>query len=395
MRRRTFLLSASAAVLTWQRGARCERADRPGLTVRNGALLRKGRPFRGIGANYFNVFHRLLRDPNDKTGAEGLKRLGGAGLPFVRFSASGFWPSDWGLYRTDPADHFRRLDAVVRAAETSQVGLVPSLFWYFAAVPDLVGEPMDQIGNAKNKTSAFIEKYTDEVVRRYQGTDAIWGWEMGNEYSLGADLPNAAQHRPKVIPHLKTAGQRSERDELRSEHLTVAFQTFSRSVRAIDPSRPIFTGNSIPRASAWHNTHERSWKADSPEQFEEVLLRDNPSPIDTITVHVYPDAKGAYPAGAKTTSEVIGAVQRISRKAKKPLFLGEFGAPRSLGREQAKTAFTEMLTAIEAHRVPLSAFWVFDLPSQDQDWNITFDNDRAELIDLAVAANQRLARAHD
>ena len=49
----------------------------------------------------------------------------------------------------------------------------------------------------------------------------------------------------------------------------------------------ISTGNSIPRPSAWHQMHEGTWTKDSPEQFAEMLARDNPDPVDTISVHVY------------------------------------------------------------------------------------------------------------
>ncbi len=47
------------------------------------------------------------------------------------------------MYIDDRAEYFRRLDAVVNAARQHGIGLVPSLFWYYACVPDLVGEPME------------------------------------------------------------------------------------------------------------------------------------------------------------------------------------------------------------------------------------------------------------
>ena len=37
----------------------------PGLTVREGQLWRQGKPYRGVGANYFSLFSRVLKDPTD------------------------------------------------------------------------------------------------------------------------------------------------------------------------------------------------------------------------------------------------------------------------------------------------------------------------------------------
>ena len=146
-----------------------------GLAVRNGVLQRDGKPYRGIGANYFSLFGRTLHDPRDKSYREQFVRLSKANIPFVRFMACGFWPIDWELYLRDKEAYFQRLDDVVKSAEESGIGLIPSLFWHVSTVPDLVGEPMDQFGNPKSKTAAFIRQYTEEVVLRYKDSPAIWG----------------------------------------------------------------------------------------------------------------------------------------------------------------------------------------------------------------------------
>ena len=40
------------------------------------------------------------------------------------------------LYLKDKEAYFRRLDSVVRAAEEQGIGLIPSLFWNLATVPE-------------------------------------------------------------------------------------------------------------------------------------------------------------------------------------------------------------------------------------------------------------------
>jgi len=54
----------------------------------------------------------------------------------------------------------------VKAAEESGVGIIPSLFWLPAAVPDLVGEPLDQWANPESKTRAYMRDYVRDIVAR-------------------------------------------------------------------------------------------------------------------------------------------------------------------------------------------------------------------------------------
>ena len=64
-----------------------------GLAVVDGVLLRDGKPYRGIGANYFDLFARVLHDPKDTSHRQGLARLGArASLLFASWLAdSGPW----------------------------------------------------------------------------------------------------------------------------------------------------------------------------------------------------------------------------------------------------------------------------------------------------------------
>lgn len=361
-----------------------------GLEVRDGILLKDGRPCRAVGANYFSLFARLLQRPADESSLTNLAQLARADIPFVRFMCGGFWPVEQKLYLTNRAEYFARLDRVVRCAESNRIGLIPSLFWNMATVPDLVGEPLDQFGNPDSKTIAFIRSYTAEVVRRYQNSPAIWAWEFGNEYNLALDLPNAREQRPPVWPQLGTPRERTARDELKFAQLRTAFGEFGRTIRQFDPTRPIISGNGLPRASAWHNLNEKSWKADTAAQFGEMLRRDNPDPMNILSVHVYREEKGGYPGGAQSIDEVVGLASNVAAQAGKPLFIGEFGAQRQIGsRAEQEAVFREFLAAIARHRVPLAAFWVFDLDSQDKDWNINFHNDRAFLLDLVTAFNRQ------
>jgi cellulase (glycosyl hydrolase family 5) len=359
-----------------------------GLAVRDGQLLLQGKPYRGVGVNYFSLASRLLNNPADNSSLTNLSALAKAHIPFVRFMCGGFWPAEQRLYLTNRNAFFQRLDQVVRCAEQNQVGLVPSLFWNLATLSDLAHEPIQELGNTNSQSMALLVRYTADVVDRYRNSPAIWAWEFANEPALSADLPNAAEQRPPILPDLGTPPRRTERDELRSSDLAVAYVEFARTIKRLDSTRPIFSGNALPRASAWHNTHERNWKADTLEQFREILRRDNPDPMGGISVHIYPNTESL--AGTRSVAETISMVAQAAKTLGKPLFIGEFGVSRQAGTAQAqKRLLSELLTAIAQANVPLAAVWVFDFAGQDSDWNITFQNDRSWALELISEVNQR------
>jgi hypothetical protein len=106
-------------------------------------------------------------------------------------------------------------------------------------------------------------------------------------------------------------------------------------------------------------------------------------------VHVYRTT--SYPGGAKSIGDIVALATQESEREGKPLFVGEFGAERQTGTpEQQKAAFGEFLSAFERCRVPLAAFWVFDCPAMETDWNVSFQNDRSFMIELVARANARM-----
>ena len=368
----------------------------PPLTLdKDGQVLRDGKPYHGIGINYFSAFSRTLANPKDTSYREGFDELAKRGIPFVRFMACAFWPSDWKLYQKDKEAYFKQLDGVVKAAEEKGIGLIPSLFWYMACFPDLVDESGNQWGNPESKTIAFVRTYTSEVVQRYKDSPAIWAWELGNEYCLAADLPNAADHRPPIVPHLGTRSARTADDDITHDMIVTACTEFAKEIRKYDPLHPITTGHSLPRSSAYHQRIEKSWTHDTPEEFQANLLDVTPDPMNLISVHVYPfDEDKRFQKDKTSYEEILALCMQSAAKARKALFVGEFGAsddgtPASI--EKAKANNAEILAALEKTHVPLAALWVFDLPDQDSFINVTPANGRAYLLDELAKANKRLS----
>lgn len=345
----------------------------------DGGLLLKEQPFRGYGVNYFDAFNRTL-GANPKAGYdEGFAGLAKRKIPFARLAACGYWPNEQRLYLTNQAEFFRRLDGVVKSAEQHGVGLIPSLFWFHATVPDMVGEPVGEWGNPASRTHAFMRSYVSNVVTRYRGSFAIWAWELGNEFNLPADLPNAAEHRPPVVPSLGTPATRSQVDDLTHAAFRTALVEFGREVRRHDPHRLILSGNAFPRVSAWHQMTEKSWQKDSSEQFATMLAGDNPDPINCLTVRGYEDSDFTR----------LSAAMDLATRLKKPLFVGEFGVSGP-GDDTTKAAFARRLESLEKAGVTFAALWVYDFVGQQADWSVTPSNSRSYQLAALQEVNARL-----
>lgn len=355
----------------------------------DGVFMRDGKAYRGIGINYFNAFTRTLSNSTDKTYEEGLKYLGENKIPFIRFSANGFWPNELKLYLTNKTRYFMLLDEFVKSAETNGVGLIPSFFWFYAAVPDLMGEHMNQWGNPNSKTIEFMHTYTTEMVQRYKNSPAIWAWEFANEVNLYLGFTGQRNPPlPKISPSSGTPIQRTSEDVINTEIFSYALNEFAATIRKYDPDRPIFTGNAIANPDMYHRYKYQNTTPDSSIDFTALLDVQNPASLGTLTLHTYPDIEFKYFSNVKSNfSQIIQEAMRSSKELKRPLFIGEFGASKMLGTETESQKFYQSLNAIIDNKVQLAALWVFDFSYQDVDWNITPTNSRKYQLDEIIKTN--------
>ena len=375
----------------------CMSVAAQGLRVDDdGRILKEGAPVYAIGVNYMDAFTRCLENPEDRSYREGFALLAAHDIPFARLNFGGFYPVGWKGYQTDKAGYFSRLDDVVRAAEEAGVGLVPSLFWWSACIPDIVGEPRNRWGDPKSKTHAFMKTYVTEVVTRYKDSPAIWAWEFGNEYNLAVDLPNAADHRPWTHVHKGSPATRGPDDDLQSEMVRVALIAFGDAVRAVDPKRPISAGHSLSRPSAHHLRMEGAWTPDSGAELRDNLVYMTPDPLDLISIHVYPHAREQrFGEGVVTYERLFQEARQAADGAGKGLFVGEFGPPPDNAapwtRESAREEGERMMEALLASPVQLAAFWVFDFAWQEASMSVTATNHRRGYLKALQTANRGLA----
>lgn len=370
-----------------------------GLTVEGGRLRMHGRPYRGIGINQADLFQELLKNPGSTRSLDGLRFLGRKNIPFVRFWCCGFWPCDWDLFLKDRQEWFRRLDLVVRTAEEAGVGLLPSLFWRADTVSDLCRDYTDAWADPTSRTRHFMVEYTREVVLRYRGSPAVWGWEFANEWNLQCDLPHGLAVLGHTDVNLGVNRERDPRNLLTSKIAAAALEAFAEEVRRHDPHRFITAGHSLPRASAWHQSRENSWQADDRAEVIKMLRLHNPAPLDVVSIHVYPQPANELRLGdAVGTRQVLTLLKEAAAAAGQPLFVGEFSAggghkgPAGIPMEDFRAQQAEMLTAMADARVDLAAHWVFGLGEHPLGPGLVREGNEYEwVLDEIAAWNQRLA----
>ena len=182
---------------------------------------------------------------------------------------------------------------------------------------------------------------------------------------------------------------RSKNDDLTHDMIVTAFAEFAKEVRRYDQYRVISTGNSAPRPSAWHQWKEKSWTQDTKEQYAERLLLDNPSPADLVSIHLYEHTMKRF-GSEVSVEDFLKFSMDTAKRAKKVLFVGEFGANATYNAQETKQRFDRILTAIEKTKVPIAALWVYDFDHQSNTWNVTTKNERAYQLKAISETNRRI-----
>jgi hypothetical protein len=354
--------------------------------------VRGSKPIRAIGVNYYNGFMRVLRNPEDRSYRDGFRVLKERKIPFVRFVLMGFFPTDMSMYMRDRQRFYALLDEFVAEAEKNGVGLVPSLFFAYWQVPDQMGEPMQAWGNPTSKSNVFMREFMTELLVRYRYSSVIWGWEFSNEMSYYVDLD--AKARPRVNPGQGTPTIRTGLDDLRANDMVVPMRNFASLAQQLDPGRLSSGGNAMPRADAYQTSNRTGQSKDSRDEFFTVLKRDNPTPLNSISVHLYPHTRyfRGEPAG-NDVRQLLTITRGVAESQKQIVFVGEFGVPTRTNVVEAdeKKMFADMLQGIIDAGVPLAAIWDFDPdPEFDKEWNIYSPRRRYQL-DAVEAANRRLS----
>lgn len=341
-----------------------------------------------LGVNCFDLFYAPLgRHPGVRTPQERLRELADNGIPFVRFAACPFWPNEWAKGLGDKDRFARILDDIMEEAGKRKVGLIPSLFWYPAAVSYWKGERLNAWADPKSATMQFMRDHTTWIVSRYKQNANILCWEFGNEFSTHADWPEAIKWWPKLNPVQGTPDERTDEDRLTTATVFAAEQQFLVAVKAADPSARTTTGNDFPRSNAFSAAKQRKGM-DQAQDLVSSIESLTPPGYDLASVHLYPDRRHArFGLDRINYKQLLTPINQYFEKRSQSWFIGEFGVQQSGDRDRDEAEFNDILSAVMQTNARYAALWVYDFKAQDRQWNVTFDGPNAYQLKAIMAAN--------
>ena len=316
-----------------------------GFHVADGGEIRlAGKRYCGFGVNYFGAFaHYWDGDYEQTPFVEAFAKLKEYGVDYIRMPFGGYWTDYYAAFSKDPEAVLRYLDRVVEEAEKAHIGIIVSLFWHDAALPQYLGEHRAAMGDPESDTVKFALDYTAAIVSRYASSPAVWAWEIGNEYNLSADLCDTVEWNwVWSLPGEEPSGF----DYYTSDEMITFYTLIGEKIREYDGWRMIESGNGEMRSFA-HASAERSramdpekhswtvdWTKNTRDEFDEMNARMTPDPLDCVCFHLQhgtDDGSKQYidtmsPWGEKITqAEYFTAYKEAADACGKGCIFGEMG----------------------------------------------------------------------
>ena len=360
-------------------------SEQRGLHVeQDGSITLEGKPFYGFGVNYYGAYARYAEaegQPEEQFKA-GIAGLASYNIPFIRMPLCAYYPSYYEMYDNDPEKLFSYMKKVLDECEKNHIGVIGSLMWWVSVIPAHLKAKRADMGVIGSEVLEYAKKYTADVVSRFADHPAIWGWEIGNEYNLEADLCDRNLKMflwPEGIPGMPLDNVNGY-DYFTSEELAVFYAEIAKVIREYDGYRLITTGNGEMRPSAYalyksgqkkdkNHVWDLRWDGSTLKQFEKMNEIYNPDPIDTLCFHLQ---SGSFDGSKKyvmefnvfgktlSSEEYFRAYYDVAKKLGKACFFGEFGD--MLEMETAPDViekFREVTDAISASGIQIAALWQF------------------------------------
>ena len=356
-----------------------------GLHIENGGeITLEGKPFYGYGVNYFGAFVRYAEQKENcqKDFINGLAGLASYNIPFIRMPLCAYYPSYYDFFDSDPEKVFSYMDEVLEECRKNNIGVIVSLMWWDAVVAAHVGGKRSDMGVIGSDTLNYAKAYTRAIVQRYVSHPAVWGWEIGNEYNLDADLCDKELKQflwPEGIDSMPLDNVNGY-DYYTSEELRTFYTEIAKVIREYDDYRMITTGNGEMRPFAYiiHKSSlkagedhlwDMKWNGNTRKQFDYMNEYMTPDPIDTVCFH-FQNAATDYSKQYVLTHNVFGktisseeyfrAYYETAKNLGKGCFFGEFGDMLAMENEpDMMDKFKEVTDAISNSGIQIAALWQF------------------------------------
>jgi len=332
------------------------------------------------GTNCYNLFNQCFDDFSSAEAKQTLDVLKENGISLVRFNCGGFLYDYIDLYKQNPEGYLNLLRDIIDYAEKLEIGLIPSFFWLYHAVPDYYDEPLNSWGRGDSQTVKFLCDYTAAVVSKLKDSKAIFAWEFGNEFNLSCDLPNAAEHVPALPAH-STRSQRTTEDYLSAEDVSYALTRFSQTILSLDDTgRMITSGNATLRPSQYNQLKYNSWAQDTYEEYKTITGMFTPDGVDTISEHVYFQQQTTF-GKELSLPQYLSYMIQMSREMHKAYFVGEWGG----GSDEDMSVYREIGNDFVDAGVQVCLFWNYNLNEGSVEYSFSADSIRGQRIFALIA----------
>ena len=424
----------------------CESAADAVLIAREGACPAGSAPWRGAGVNIFDAFwdassgQAMGKGGSFNQSVAALASAKAAGVRYFRFFASDWGPNKvfWARNESQYWSEFDRLWDEIDRLGLSAIPSIGTDDWHLVAnemTRGLAEDANAPVTNSSSVSRHLVLQYFSQFVKRYRNRTSVLLWELGNELNLLTNLPP---------PH---CGAAKCFDTAQMVQFT---RVLAGQIRQLD-SRPISSGFSLPRPSAWHQEHcpydacdetavdggtrasqvalashhtlahrcqvvrrqcpadptsSGYWATDTREQWLSMLAAQQQA-VPVWSIHTYAggacffDAKNCTPPGPALVAECAAAAKASGAV----LFVGEYGgpAPNYTGPTVASQAFpasvldAQVADAQARGAFALSAIWAWECPTHRADMNCIWPNSSRpteagsrRLVTLLQAANKAM-----
>ena len=356
-----------------------------GLRVENGVMMLGSEKLYEAGVNCYNLFNQCVDDDFSAEKAKAtLNVLADHGVHVVRFNCGGYLGSYLDNFKDTKNSYIELLSEICEYAETCEIGLIPSFFWLYHAVPDYFDEPIRSWGR-ESETVAFMREYVQAIVSALKDYKAVFAWEFGNEFNLSCDLPNAFEHMP-TLPSGSARPARTSDDVLSAEDFNFAVKEFSKAIKQIDDTgRMITTGNATLRPSQYNQYNNGTWAQDTVLEFKKITGIFTPDGVDTVSEHVYFTEQTTFGKNLTLAEYLTYALQNAA-SLNKAYFVGEWGG----GSDNDRNYYSSIGNAFVDAGVQLCLLWNFNLVEGSVEYSFSAESERGMmLLDVVSEMNAR------